>query len=72
MIGDAEFYSEDVEQARRCEEAQRTKREVTETYDTPTGEKSVTGTVTSVCSEVSSDQGARWRISIKPRSTLAS
>lgn len=61
-IGDAEFYTADIDQVRRCKQALIGRQACTETYDTPTGEKTVTGMVTSVHEEA----GPKWRITIKP------
>jgi hypothetical protein len=63
-IGEAEFYTDDAEQVRRCKEALVQGREITEVYDTSTGDRLVTGKVTSVHEEI----GPKWRITIKPRS----
>lgn len=63
-IGEAEFYTDDAEQARRCKEALVSGREIAEIYDTTTGDKLVTGRVTSVHEEA----GPKWRITIKPTS----
>lgn len=63
-IGEAEFYTDDAEQARRCKEALVNGREISEIYDTPTGDKLVVGKVTSVHEE----GGPKWRVTIKPTS----
>lgn len=63
-IGQAEFYTTDAEQVRRCKQALVQGREISEVYDTPTGDRLVTGKVTSVHEEI----GPKWRVTIKPSS----